>query len=907
MITGCVISKGETYIANHLTYADYLDQLRQILGEWWGRGAEMLGLSGTVEGDQVERLRNGRHPETDEKLRQRVNLDAARSRTMYDFTFSAPKSVSIMAILGEDDRLFDAHASAVKEGLAQLQEHAETRVRGKGRNESRTTGNLVVAIYQHDTSRKCDPQIHSHTVAFNMTHDPVENRWKALEARHIYDNLNFLTEVYRNALARELRALGYEIEPAFDVSGKSLGFEIAGIGRDLREKFSQRSKDRDQAKAEFEAKKGRPATKRETAVLVRETREDKLIEIATDKLRAQQFARLTTDERAQIQAVRDRAARTQAEAKAAGRSLASEQLSTLQTLEAYVHAKDHLFERISVASEKQILTEAIIYGRGKVSLDVLQGLLAGEIEKGELIHSKDMYATRATLARENRIVENINRGSGRFGTLARADTLNTIQASPDQMRAILGVLDSRDRVVAIQGAAGTGKTSVLQTITQAIRDSGKEVLALAPTAAAVSVLQKDGFTNAATMERFLMNNWNAPAQDYERVILLDEAGMVGTQKMAEFLDLTESLNCRVVLVGDTRQLHSVDAGDAFRILQKDSRLETFKLTSIFRQSGKYRDAVKSLRDDPALGFNKLGKIGAIREMPESQVYAKAAKEVTDLLAKPNLKGEARSVLAVSPTWAGVGKLTSAIRTNLKGAKLLGREKSHKTLKDRHWTEAQKRDVRNYKAGDYLMFQRSTRVAKKGEVFKVREVKGDKIFATQGKKTVVFTKKQTKCFNVYERNRVQVAKGDRLLLQRNVNIKGRGLLGRSTAFRNGELVTVKSHDWRGRIVLDDGRVIPHDYQLFTHGWAVTAHASQGKTVDSVVVAGNRMTRETFYVAVSRGRESVAVFTSDKQGLAESASASSERLAALELAQERAREQSANQSRQASQSVGLGMRR
>ena len=377
--------------------------------------------------------------------------------------------------------------------------------------------------------------------------------------------------------------------------------------------------------------------------------------------------------------------------------------------------------------------------------------------------------------------------------------------------------------------------------------------------------------------------------------------------MAEFLDLTESLNCRVVMVGDTRQLQSVDAGDAFRILQKDSRLETFKLTSIFRQSGKYRDAVKALRDDPVLGFNKLGKIGAIREMPESEVYSKAAKEVTDLFAKPNLKGEARSVLAVSPTWAGVGKLTAAIRTNLKGAKLLGREKSHKTLKDRHWTEAQKRDVRNYKAGDYLMFQRSTRVAKKGEVFKVREVKGGKIFATQGKKTVVFTKKQTKCFNVYERNRVQVAKGDRLLLQRNMNIKGRGVFGRSTAFRNGKLVTVKNHDWRGRIVLDDGRVIPQDYQLFTHGWAVTAHAAQGKTMDSVVVAGNRMSRETFYVAVSRGRESVAVFTSDKQGLAESACASSERLAALELAQERAKEQSASQSRQASQSHGLGMRR
>lgn len=896
-------------MANHLRYSDYLDEENQVEGEWWGRAAEKLGLKGKVAEDQVESLRHGRHPETDEKLRQRVNLNAAHSRTMYDFTISAPKSVSIMAILGKDDRLFEAHDLAVKEALRELEAHAETRVRGRGVNGSRNTGNLVVAIYHHDTSRKCDPQIHTHAVAFNITHDAVENRWKALEARNIYDNLNYLTEVYRSALAFQVEKLGYKTVSVRDANGKNLGFEIAGIAADLRDRFSQRSKDRDQAKAEFEAKKGRPATNRETAVLVRETREDKLVEIATAELRAVQLSRLTEAEREQLKSVREQAEKNLAQTKSAGLSpVADKHLVTIKTAEAYAHAKDHLFERVSVASEKQILTEVLMHGRGKVNIDVLHGLLTHEIQKGDLIHVDGKYATSATLARENQLIENVNRGVGRFSALASDQDLNTDQASADQRQAILGVLNSIDRVVAIQGAAGTGKTTVLQTITKAVRGSGKEVFAVAPTAAAVSVLQKDGFTNATTMERFVMNNWNAPAKDVERVVLLDEAGMVGTKRMAEFLDLTESLNCRVLMVGDTRQLQSVDAGDAFRILQKDSQLQTLKLTSIFRQSGKYRDAVKALRTDPTLGFNKLGKMGAIRELPESEVHAKAAKEITDLLAKPNLKGQTRSVLAVSPTWAGVGKLTEAIRARLKEDKRIGREKTHKTLKDRHWTEAQKRDTRNYRVGDYLMFQKSTREAKKGDVFKVKGVKNGKIYASQGKKSLVLTKKQTKCFNVYERGRVQVAKGDRLLLQRNMVTNTRGLFSSKThAFRNGELVTVKSHDLRGRIVLDDGRVIPQDFQLFTHGWAVTAHASQGKTVDSVIVAGNRMSRETFYVAVSRGRESVAIFTSDKHSLAQSVCASNERLSALELAQEKSRQQSANQSQQASQAVGLGMRR
>lgn len=931
MLTIRVIAGGKTYVGNHLVHSDYYDEHQEVEGEWWGIAAKELELEGKVETEQVESLRVGHNPQTGEKIRQRVDKD---SRAMFDLTWSAPKSVSIVAKLGPDERLEAAHNHAVKEAMVEAEKLAATRVRGQGRNSDRVTQNLVVALYQHDTSRKCDPQLHTHAVVFNVTKDREEGRWKALQPRPIFDDLQYLTEVYRNALAREVTKLGYEIETTLDESGKNLGFEIAGIGKELRDKFSRRSQDRDEAIRAFELEKGRPATKREIAVLVRATREDKLYSITTAALREQQRGRLNEAERNEIRSVLHDAETRRFEERIHGKVTSSPEF-VAETTAAYKYALQHLFERLTVASDRAIYREALAFGRGQVNVEVLQSLLDASAVTGELIHSDGKYASRKSLLEEARMIENVDRGIGMYGKLGTDEAMTTLKVSPDQIRAILGVLDSRDRVVGIQGAAGTGKTSTLQTITQGIRESGKEVTALAPTAAAVSVLQKDGF-KAMTIDKFMNQAWNAPKSAKERVVFVDEAGMVGNHKMAQLLDLTESLDTRVVLVGDTRQLRSVDAGDSFRILQKESRMSTHRLTSIFRQSGAYKVAIAALRDDPTVGFQKLSKMKAIHEHEEKDMYSAAAAEVVRQMSLPNAKGEARSTLAVSPTWDGVRKLTEAIRSRLQEEKKIDWSVPHKTLRDRKLTEAQRQNMANYRRGDYVIFQKDIKNAKRGEIFKVSLNLGSRVVLTQGKRVMTVTKKQAKAMNVYEKTRTWVARGDRLLLQRNLTVQREGLfkapafmhrspvvaavksLMKSTdpfspksesklkvglfttqeRFANGEIVTVRTHDHKGRIVLTDGRVLPNDYMTYTHGWAVTAHASQGKTVDSVIVAGNRMTRETFYVAASRGRESVSIFTSDKEGLAKSVSVDSTRLSAHELKQAamktEAQEHSAKQS-------------
>ncbi len=234
---------GAGYAQRHLEHSDYYDEHRRVQGEWQGHGAELLGLRGEVTREQFEAVREGLHPETGEFLRPRHSADRvdengseqSKARSLYDLTFSAPKSVSVQAIVGGDERLIVAHDKAVREALIEGEKYAAARVRLNGANEDRTTANWIVAAYRHDSSRELDPQLHTHAVAGNLTYDGVEGRWKALQASSLYERRAYLTEVYRNTLAHEVRSLGYEIEPKRDSRGKDQGFEIRGLNENLLE------------------------------------------------------------------------------------------------------------------------------------------------------------------------------------------------------------------------------------------------------------------------------------------------------------------------------------------------------------------------------------------------------------------------------------------------------------------------------------------------------------------------------------------------------------------------------------------------------------------------------------------------------------------------------------------------
>jgi conjugative relaxase-like TrwC/TraI family protein len=822
-------------------------------------------LKGTVQSQDFEALRQGLDPATGKFLRQRQSADRinangtaqSHGRHLYDFTFSAPKSVSIMALVGGDDRLVNAHEKAVTEALQELEAHAASRVRLDGANGDRTTGNLAVAVYLHDASREMDPQLHTHAVAANLTYDGAEGRWKALQASGIYSRRAYLTEVYRNSLAREVRSLGYEIENGRDVKGRDCGFEIRGVSADLLTKFSRRSRQRDEAIADFVATNRRRPTDNEVAVLVRESRADKLVGLRTEQVRARQRARLTPQDLTILSGLRKENGLYGLTMDSPGPSLQ--------------YAQDHVFERVSVAGVHEMLTEALRHGRGRIDLGQLRAAISLQESSGAIFRDGGEIATAASLQREREMIACVNRGIARFEPFGGFNQfIASDRLRPEQRHAVEFVLDSRDMAVNVRGAAGTGKTATLQELRRGLMEAGRQVLATAPTMSAVEELQKVGFGAAITVERLLQDE-RARAELCNKAVIVDEAGMVSGRQMFELLRLVEQQGARVVFSGDTKQIQSVEAGDALRILEAESRLKGTALIQVQRQTiADYREAIKELRRDPKRGFEKLVEIGAVHEI----AWADRAATVARTWAESQAQG--RDTLVVCATHDEINRVTDAIRSLRKEAGELAKGVQVARDVSLNWTTAQKSDMRNFQVGHRLVFHRTVKGIAKNETLDVVQLNAQSVVARNrlGRERIL-TAKQAKSFDVYERRTIEVAVGDKLLLTANRHEPG-------FHTTNGEIVTVSAVDEKGRIRIEDGRELPAGFGQFAYGYAVTAHRSQGKSVDSVIISGDGMQKELFYVAASRGRETVQVITSDKELLRDSVGRSAARQSASELA-------------------------
>ena len=252
------LKNAKEYFEEHLCVGDYYDEGQRVTGQWFGSGAERLGLSSKVGAEAFLRLCENRHPASGETLTQRLNTmrmdkagdNAANRRIFYDFTFSPPKSVSVAALVGADDRILEAHAQAVRSAMKEFEAFATTRVRVGKADCDRSTGNFVAAMFTHDTSRALDPHLHTHCVVFNATFDAAENRWKALQNYELLRARKFAENVYYHELARKLRGFGYEIRNL--ARGD---FQIEGISEEVCERFSKRDAEIDRGIGETAGRK----------------------------------------------------------------------------------------------------------------------------------------------------------------------------------------------------------------------------------------------------------------------------------------------------------------------------------------------------------------------------------------------------------------------------------------------------------------------------------------------------------------------------------------------------------------------------------------------------------------------------------------------------------------------------
>jgi conjugative relaxase-like TrwC/TraI family protein len=827
--------------------ADYYSEGQELVGLWGGKGAARLGLSGTVDKLSFDRLCDNLHPTTGKPLTARTNAD----RTVgYDFTFSVPKSVSLLYALSGDKELLAAFRAAVDETMREMEAEMKTRVRKGRRDEDRATGNMVWAEFIHTTSRPVDglpdPQLHAHVFCFNSTWDKEEERWKAGQFRELKRDAPYFQAAFRVRLAGRLQDLGFSVERKKD------DFEIAGVPRDVLKRFSRRTALIEQVAAEWGITD--PDRKGELGA---ETREKKGSALAWDNIRKEWDARLTGKERDTLAAVHRR--ETAYTRPVRGEGLAVD------------HAIGHSFVREAVVPERKLVTEALKRGIGSVTVEDV----TREVQERPLIRSeiggRKMATTKEMLALESDVIAFARDGRGSCRPMGDPNRPCSREwLNDEQKAAVRHVLGSRDKVMLIRGVAGTGKTTLEQEIGEALGEIGKPVVALAQSVkASREVLrQQAGFDGADTVAMFLAD---PKMQESARngVVLIDEASMLGTRDMHKVFGVAERLNARVLLVGDRRQHRSVTAGEPLKLLEERAGIRAAEVTEILRQQGDYKKAAKALSEGRIeAAFTELDKLGWIREVNDGDRNQQLAACYLAAVAENKKTGEYASALVVSPTHAEGHRVTESIRDGLKAQGKLTKERIVEAWVPAHLTEAEKADHTQYEAGMLLQFHQNA----KGYV------KGTRLIVEDGMK--IPTELASR-FEVYRPVEVPLAVGDRVRMTAGGKTKD----GRKLS--NGSLFTVREFNRRGDILVDGGRVIDRDFGHLTHGYVLTSHASEGDTVDKVFAAISSQSlpatnERTAYVTLTRGREQAVVFTDDRKELLKAMSRPDDPVSATELA-------------------------
>jgi conjugative relaxase-like TrwC/TraI family protein len=864
------LTNAKQYFREHLGAGDYYSEGQKVTGEWLGAGAEKLGLKGAVGEEAFIALCEGKHPETGLRLGQRLNSVRneggdvkANRRIFFDFTIAPPKSVSVVGLF-QDDRILALHERAVRQAMLELEKRAESRVRKSGQNGERVTGNLVTACFRHETSRELDPHLHTHCVVMNTTFDPVENRWKALHPAGMYRAHRFATNFYRHELCKGLRALGYEIE------NHARGFEIKGVPQSVIARFSKRHRQIDE-ETRARLKKGEMVGNlndlRER--VAHGNRRRKLKDSTAARLRSAWGGEMQPDELAalrKLQAVKPRPA---PKADLAG---------------IVAWADEHLFERRAVVHDHELMAAALERGRG-MDFDLVA--LRQAIEQRGYLREKgtDKLTSHEVMAWELEVVVAAHDGRNRHGAMC-PDYRAASALSAEQAVAVEQILRSRDFITLFRGGAGTGKSFALKEVERGLTAAGRPVVVLAPQRQQVQDLQADGLP-ADTLALFLQHKQLAR----DAVVIVDEAGQIGARQLAQLIRVVQANRGRLILSGDTRQHGAVAASDALRAIEKHSGLKPAVIRSIRRQDPKlgetgyqrtfiraYRNAVKAAADgDVTASFDALDRLGCIREVGDETRRDALASEYLAAI------GRKERALVVAQTREEVRNVNEVIRSKLQDAGKLGAGATLTIYQPVDMDEAQKRDARFYQAGHCASFIRGYGRFARGELCPIIEANEHGVVIEKNGVQTTMSYRYADRFAVATAKEMEIAAGDRLQLKFN----GKSMEG--TRLNNGELVTVCAVARDGSLVVEAGagarKTLAPAQRLLVRGYAVTSYGSQGKTVDTVILAdaANRAATDAhqWYVTISRGRKQVLVFTPDKEALRLQVQQAGERELALDL--------------------------
>jgi len=636
--------------------------------QWWGKGATSLRLDGAVDPACFRAPLDGEMPDGS------VLHNAAEGRRGgTDLTFSAPKSVSLQALVGDDATLIDAHENAVRKALSYAETLASYRMTEDGVTRPEPSKNLVVAMFRHDLSRATDPPLHTHAVVINAT-ERSDGQWRALDQSEFYRQQKLIGALYRAELALEVQQLGYSIRLTH-ADGR---FELAHFTPEQIEAFSGRSRAIEAALEQI-GKTRAEATAHEKEMATLATR-DKKTEVDRMALRARwrEQSRELGIEYAPTK-------RVMKVSSAQRRNAARESLR---------YAVAHTTERQAIVTEPQLLRAAFEQGTGQTDLITVRQELARAVRKGELLHFNQCYTTPEAQQLEREILAVERRGRSAVTPIANRwqaqERVGKNVLNEEQRKAALLIVTADARVSAIQGSAGTGKTTMLASAREVAESNGYHMIGLAPSAAAARELHKAGI-ESQTLAAF--SHRTDQMLNERSILVLDEAGMMATRDMHAVLRRAETWGARVVLVGDVQQLKAIEAGKPFAQLQA-AGIARVEMKSIQRQTNAELRTAVELAAKGEVTRSLFTLAPHVVEIDYATArYQAMAKDFASLDETSRA-----STLIVAGTRAAREAINTQVRQQLG---LAGRGVTFSALKRKDMTRAQARSSVSYQVGEIV--------------------------------------------------------------------------------------------------------------------------------------------------------------------------------------------------------------
>jgi conjugative relaxase-like TrwC/TraI family protein len=611
----------EAYYTRELAtdHEAYLSGHGESPGRWYGAGASALGLQGEASVAGFQAMFEGRDPTTGELLGRPHGRNAVPA---FDVVLRPTKSVSILYGLGDPATgrsALAAHHAGLAEAIGYLDEHLGAR-RGHGGVQHVSGQGLVVVGFDHRTSREGDPLLHTHLVIANRVQGP-DGRWTALDGRDLYRHRLAADAIYRATYQRELaRTLGVEWTAA-DRHGNR---ELQGMPEDLVRSFSKRT-DRIDAELDRLVADSGERTPRLVKWVVHTTRKPKEHESPDtlyDRWR-QEAAERGHDADSLVREVTgrtpDRGQDWTVSAEVAGR------------LFDRLAGPDGLTQHASTFTRPDVLVAlgAGLEGAGRIELEELADRFVAEravsVVADRAVEER-RWSTPELLAVEQQLATSATGRTGEKTAVASHQAVRDAlavhpTAGPDQQAMVRDLCQGGAGVAVVVGRAGTGKTFALGIARHAWQLDGYRLLAAAPTGIATLSLQGEGFEDVATCDRLLADlNRGREQLNARTVLVVDEAGMVGSRKLTRLLEHAERAQAKVVLVGDDRQLAAIDAGGGFRALRL--RLGASELTENRRQQQAWeREALEHVRsglvEDAVAAYQAHDRVVAADSKPSA--------------------------------------------------------------------------------------------------------------------------------------------------------------------------------------------------------------------------------------------------------------------------------------------------